>query len=316
MKQRYLFILFVLSSSLALQAQQEAHVTQFMYNKLLFNPAYGGSRGVPTVSLLYRNQWANFNGAPKTMAATFHSPFLVDRVGVGVSLANYNIGLNRDFKASLSYSYALMDRTDATLRIGLQGTLRSLGLDFDEAQVIDLIDQSIDNKRINDTYGNFGAGIYGTIKQKFYYGFSVPYIVSNSIGLSDDDDLTTAKERPHFYFMSGAIIRLTDNLNLLPAVMLKYVENAPFDADININLDINEVVTTGVSYRVGGDGPAESVDLLLFWQVHPQIAVGAAYDITVSDLRDYVGGSFEIMLQADLKKERKKKGFSNPRFFM
>lgn len=315
MKHAYLLVLAFIISTLGLNAQQEAHFTQFMYNKLVLNPAYSGSRGVPTVSALYRNQWTNFNGAPKSMLASFHSPFISERVGVGVSLSNYNIGLQRDFKASLAYSYALMDRTDATLRIGLQGTVRSLGIDFDDAKAIDLIDQSIDNQRINDTYGNFGAGIYGTINQKFYYGFSVPYIYNSSIGLNDSG-VETARQLPHFYLMSGAIIRLTDNLNLMPAVLFKYVKNAPFDADININLDIKEKVTTGISYRVGGDGPAESVDLLVFWQVHPQIGVGAAYDITVSNIRDYTGGSFELLLQADLKKERKKKGFSNPRFFM
>ena len=55
---RLLFILSVLFAFQGLNAQQEAHFTQFMYNKLLINPAYAGARGVPSVTAIYRSQWA------------------------------------------------------------------------------------------------------------------------------------------------------------------------------------------------------------------------------------------------------------------
>jgi hypothetical protein len=44
-----------------------------------------------------------------------------------------------------------------------------------------------------------------------------------------------------------------------------------------------------------------------------------AYDFTLSRLKDYNGGSFEVLLQADLKQDEKlagKKKMTNPRFFM
>lgn len=306
-----------MATGLSLQAQQENHFTQFMYNKLYLNPAYSGARGVPSVTAIYRSQWVGFDGAPQSILASFNGPFLSKRVGVGVNISHLKIGLQRDFFASLAYSYDLVAEEEVSLRVGLSGSLRSLGFAYNEAQAVQSGDLSVEDQRINDFYGNVGAGVYGTIMERYYFGISVPRLYSNAIGLSNINAETLAKESQHFYGMAGAILPLSEDINLMPAVLLKYVKNAPFDADINLNLDIKRKFTAGISYRLGGDGSGDSVDLLAFWQAAPQFAVGAAYDFTLSSLKDYNAGSFEVLLQYDLKQvSGGKKKMSNPRFFM
>ena len=304
----------------SLTAQQESHFTQFMYNKMNINPAYAGARGVPSLTALYRSQWVGFDGAPQSTLASFNGPFLSNRVGVGATVSHVRIGLQRDFQAALSYSYDVVAQEEVSLRIGLSGSVRSLGFAYNDANPAQSGDLSIEDERINDFYGNVGAGIYSTIMNRYYFGVSVPRLYSNTIGLANGNALTLAKESQHFYGMAGAILPLSDDINLMPAVLLKYVENAPFSADININLDIKQKVTAGVSYRMGGDGFGESIDLLAFWQIAPQFGIGAAYDFTLSRLKDYSAGSVEILLQYDLKQvsgsNKKNKKFSNPRFFM
>ena len=306
-------------------AQQDHQYTQFMYNKLLVNPAYAGTRGVPSLTAIYRNQWAGFDGAPQSALVSLSAPFLSPRVGVGAVLSHQQAGLNRDFFGNLAYSYDLIYSENASLRVGVQGSVRSLAINFSEATTADpggpSVDPSLVSQRINDVYGNVGAGIYGTFLQKFYVGFSVPRIYSNVIGLNSNPQFTTAKEYRHYYGTAGAVLPLSDGIKLLPAVMIKYVDGAPLDADINLNLDIKEKFTFGVSGRLGGDNGLESADLLLYWQVAPQVGIGAAYDFTLSRIRDYTAGSFELMLQADLKKQQKKgkkskKNLANPRFFL
>jgi type IX secretion system PorP/SprF family membrane protein len=316
MKKIILSLLF-LSACLSLNAQQENHFTQFMYNKLYLNPAYSGARGVPSVTAIYRSQWVGFEGAPQSILASFNGPFLSKRVGVGVNISHLKIGLQRDFFASLAYSYDLVAEEEVSLRVGLSGSLRSLGFAYNEAQAVQSGDLSVEDQRINDFYGNVGAGVYGTIMERYYFGISVPRLYSNAIGLSNINAETLAKESQHFYGMAGAIFPLSEDINLMPAVLLKYVKNAPFDADINVNLDIKRKFTAGISYRLGGDGSGDSVDLLAFWQAAPQFAIGAAYDFTLSGLKDYNAGSFEVLLQYDLKQVNGgKKKMSNPRFFM
>lgn len=322
---KILFPLFLLMATVAC-AQQDHQYTQFMYNKLLINPAYAGVRGVPSVTAIYRNQWAGFDGAPKSALASISSPFLSKRVGIGAVLSHQQAGLQRDFFGSLAYSYDLISSENTSLRVGVQGSLRSLSINFAEATTANPggpgVDPSLTGDRINNVYGNVGAGVYGTFMQKFYVGFSLPRIYSNTIGLNSNPAFVTAKEYRHYYGMAGAVLPINKDIKFLPAIMVKYVYGVPINTDINLNLDINNKFTFGVSGRVGGGGGLESTDLLFFWQATNQIGVGAAYDFTLSRIRDFTAGSFEIMLQADLKpqptpKSKKgKKNLANPRFFL
>ena len=61
MKKRLVLLAFILQAGF-LWAQQEAHYTQFMYNKQSLNPGFAGARRVASVMALYRNQWVGFNG--------------------------------------------------------------------------------------------------------------------------------------------------------------------------------------------------------------------------------------------------------------
>ena len=312
---KLIFSFALLLAGAALFAQQEHHYTQFMYNKLLINPAYAGARGVPTLTAIYRNQWIGFKGAPQSALASFNSPFLSPRVGVGVTLSHQQIGLQRDFHMALAYSYDLVASDEFSMRVGITASLRSLGLALGDAEPNEIGDVSLgDNTRVNDFYGNVGAGLYGTVADRMYFGFSVPRIYANAVGFTNGNATLIAKEYQHFYAMAGGIFPVAEDINLMPAILLKYVKNAPFDADINLNLDIRKKFTAGLSYRLGGDGPGESIDLLAFWQASPQFGVGASYDFGLSSLKDYNAGSIELMVQADLKKRSKK--MSNPRFFL
>jgi type IX secretion system PorP/SprF family membrane protein len=311
---KFYIVFLIVFLPLALVAQQEHRYSQFMYNKLSYNPAYAGIRGVPTMTALYRDQWFKLDGAPRSAQISMHAPVFSQRVGVGGMLSHHSIGLHRDVQLTASYSYNIIAGDEFSMRVGVSGNLRVLSIDFSKANPLVSYDPSLDDKRINDAYANFGAGLYGTFQERLYFGFSVPRVVRNNIGVNTDPNITTARESQHFYGTTGGIIPLGKDLNLMPAVLIKYVKNAPIDVDVTVNLEIMEIVTAGLAYRAGGDGLGESLNLLAYWQVNPRVGVGAAYDLTLTNLRSYTGGSFELMLYADLVK--RKKGMSNPRFFM
>jgi len=312
---KLIFSLIILAACARLSAQQDHQYTQFMYNKLYYNPAYAGARGVPTVTGIFRSQWMGFEGAPQSGLLSFNSPFLTPRVGIGGVLSMKKIGLNRDFVGSLSYSYELIKLDQVSVRAGIQGSIRSLSIAFDDATPV-VGDPSLDNQKVSSIYGNVGAGVYATFAERYYVGFSVPRIYKNTVGIPNVNSDLIAKEAAHFYGTAGGIFPLSEDINLMPAVLIKYVKNAPLDADINVNIDIRQKVTAGLSYRLGGNGAGESIDLLVMWQASPQIGLGAAYDFPFSDLKDYNSGSIELMVQADLKKPSKKKNVFSPRFFM
>ena len=88
-------------------AQQEQQYTQFMYNKLGYNPAYAGSNNTACITGLYRNQWLGIEGAPQTQLLSFNAPIMNQRVGVGLNLNRHTIGITERWTVDGAYAYRL-----------------------------------------------------------------------------------------------------------------------------------------------------------------------------------------------------------------
>jgi len=295
-------------------AQQEVQFTQFMYNKLYYNPAYAGVRGGPSLKAMYRHQWVGFEGAPKSRLVSFDLPLFNDRVGFGVTFLSSDQGITRNWQSSMAYTYNLKLKEDVSLRVGFQGSLKHYGIDFDDPEfiVLEQNDPSImDGMTTDNYYGNFGFGAYLLYKQ-MYFGLSIPNFYNNDISLGSADLDEFATESRHFYAMAGTTFTIADNMKLRPGVLAKYVKNAPFDLEANMNLTIDNQVTVGLSYRAGGEGAGESVGLLALYQLN-KIALGVSYDVSISSLRNYSSGSFEALIRYDFNAERG--DIANPRFF-
>lgn len=298
------------------QTQQQSQYTQFMYNYLTINPAYAGSRGVGSLMALYRNQWIGFEGSPTSQLIGFNTPVFNNRVGFGLTLSNHSIGVMNSWYGAMAYSYHIPINDDTSFRLGLQGNIRSLGLDFTDPSVIIREDGDasvLANETISNVSGNFGAGIYFNVK-KFYFGFSVPYIFPTEIGINNviGGGIKIAEEAPHYYAMIGTMLKAGKNLHIKPSALVKYVENAPFDLDINLSFVYDLTLTAGVSYRLGGDGAGDSVDLLALYQ-YKNIGFGLAYDFSLSQINNYSNGSIEALVRFDFVKEQE--DMANPRFF-
>ena len=308
-----LVFLFIMSATAL--AQQEAHYTQFMHNKLAINPAYAGARNLPSLMALYRSQWAGYKGAPRSFLFSFNAPLAGDRVGFGLTVSNHKIGILESWYANMAYSYRVQIDKETNVRIALQGSLRQLSYDFNSP---DLSPQQrndpsiVDNSEGSLYRGDFGLGAYLTHKT-FYFGVSVPYFLKNNIGFNDSG--ITAQEVPHVYVMTGVTLPLNENLKLEPSLLGKYVKGAPFDMDLNLSLIFDDRVSTGLSYRLGGDDEsfAESIDLLLFYKITQELGLGMAYDFTLSEIKNYTSGSFEVLLRYDITKRAG--DIANPRFF-
>ena len=103
-----LFTLILLLMTIQVVAQQDPLFSQYMFNKLAFNPAYAGSRDMLSADVLYRNQWVNFDGAPKTLSASIHSPLQNQKVALGLTVYNDNIGPTVYNGALATFAYRLI----------------------------------------------------------------------------------------------------------------------------------------------------------------------------------------------------------------
>ena len=312
MKKVLYIVAFSICCSSLLTAQQEAHFTQFMYNKLLLNPAFAGAREVGSIMVLHRSQWIGFDGAPSTQFLSFDSPIAGNRAGIGATIYRDKIGVNENLLANLSYSYSLVKTEKVNLKLGLQGAVKRYSFNFNDPTTIikQTGDPSVQNAQgIQGINGNVGAGIYLNVSD-FYVGVSCPNIYGNTLGVK------TAKEVRHYYGMLGALIGLTQKVDLKPNVIVKVAQNAPMSLDGNLSLVFNKKFTVGASYRTGDNFNGESIDGLLHFQLTDKLGLGLAYDHTLSALQTYNKGSLEAMLRYDFGTKNGADGnFTNPRFF-
>ncbi len=313
MNRIFTFLFFLVFSTIA-WGQQEPQYTQFMHTKQLFNPAYVGSRGNTCVKGLYRNQWLGFKGAPVSQGIMFNMPFFDPRVGFGVNLQHHTIGVIENWEADLAYSYDLTNQEDLSVRFGVMGSIRQFSLDFSDPDLFirNINDESITRgENYNTLEGDVGAGLYVSYEE-YYFGVSVPNILSNIIGANEDNPLA-ANEDPHFYAMAGGLIPITDSkLALFPNAMFKYVQGAPWELGLNMSLMFDNKFTFGGSYRLSNEN-SDSVDLLFHFQASQNFGLGISYDYPLFEIVDHTSGTIEIML--DYCIGEKSKNMSNPRFF-
>src|SRR4051794_4301584 len=94
---RYFFIsAFLFYHSIdAVVAQQKVQFTQYMFNELILNPAFAGSDGALSVTVMDRSQWAAVDGAPKTQTFSAHTFFSSKNLGAGLSFVNDKIGVHK-----------------------------------------------------------------------------------------------------------------------------------------------------------------------------------------------------------------------------
>lgn len=303
-----LFILILLTTEVA-KAQQDPQYTQYMYNTIVVNPAYAGSRGVLSMAGLYRTQWVGLEGAPNTFTLNLNTP-VSERVGLGLSVINDEIGegTSQETYIDASFSYTIPTSDTGKLSFGVKAGGHFLNVDFSKLANFGAESNlpNIDRK----FSPNFGAGIYYHT-QKFYAGLSVPnFLETEHFDESGQSSSFLAEERINWYLISGYVFDLNSNLKFKPAVLFKAVSGAPLQADLSANFLLNDKFTLGAAYRWDA-----AVSALFGFQLSDQLMLGLAYDRETTRLGNasFNDGSFEIMLRYELRTKYKK--VITPRFF-
>ncbi len=303
MRKFILIAIAVVSFQFSLMAQHAPQFTNFMFNKLVYNPAYAGSHDMMTMSAIYRNQWSGITGAPITANANLHTPFFNQRCGAGLSIVSDQIGMMQNTYINLSYAYRIKVSENTTLSMGLMGRMEHAMVDWDQAQALRLGDALIGVGQEKQWQANFGAGMYLS-SDRFYVGLSAPQILRNSLY----SDVNILEDIRNYYVMGGLVFDINHNIKLKPAILMTYNPSAPMEMDFNANFIFMDVFWVGGSYRLG-----DSFDGIVAYQITRQLRAGMAIDFTLTELNNYTNGSFEFMLQYSL--DYTKSGVRNLRYF-
>ncbi|MDZ4715468.1 MAG: type IX secretion system membrane protein PorP/SprF [Cytophagales bacterium] len=306
MRRRIVFLGICIGLSVTVAAQQRPVQSLYMFDPLLINPAYAGAQVQMSGTAVYRNQWVNLEGAPKTFTTTLHSGFLKSKMGLGIIMSSDQIGVHSDASFFGVYSYRININREMSLSMGLQGGFNYLLSDYNKLNIKNAGDPNLSGaaSKLNP---NVGAGLF--LRTKTYYlGFSVPYMINNNV--VDFNTNTFVTQHRYYYFQGGTSRTLSQNVKWVPSFLLRVQENAPFTVDVNSTFVLYETVGLGVSYRLN-DGFVGLFEL----QIDERFHVGYAYDFTTSDLNRVSIGSHELMLNYRIRIPKLHKGLECPAYW-
>ena len=298
-------------SFIKIQAQQDPHYTQYMYNMNVVNPAYAGSKENLSGALLYRNQWTGVPGAPQTGTFSLHSP-IGKNVGLGLSAISDKIGPVDENNIYADVSYTLKFNGEQRLAFGIKAgaTFNQIGLFSDIGN--GYVNQTGDiafSENTSNTYLNIGAGLFYYSKN-YYVAFSIPNMLKATYldVTNNGQDYNFGTRTQHYFLTGGYVFNLSSNTKFKPSMMMKSAVNAPISLDISANVLFYEKFEGGLTYRID-----DSFGAMINYGITPSIRIGYAYDHIISDLKTSTQASHEFMLLFDLNFP--KKVSVSPRFF-
>jgi type IX secretion system PorP/SprF family membrane protein len=288
-------------------AQQDPQYSQYMFNPLAYNPAYAGSQGALSGTLLLRRQWMGIEGAPATGVISVHTPSGNERHGFGLNFTYDHLGVTTQNFLDLSYAYRV-PVGPGFLSLGIQGGLMSYAVRYSDVNPRDPDPQKPD-LNLSSMLPRAGTGVYFQT-EKMFAGISVPNLLAGRYFNAQStvtQELATS-QKMHFFTTVGAILPLGTNVQFRPSAIMKYVGNSPIQFDLNTTFFFKETFGVGAGYRTG-----DALIFMVEYRSKRRFRAGYAYDLSMSEIRTVNSGSHELMLGVDLNWGRSK--FLSPRYF-
>ncbi|NQX81564.1 MAG: type IX secretion system membrane protein PorP/SprF, partial [Flavobacteriaceae bacterium] len=276
----------------SLFSQQNAEYMQYMYNMNIVNPAYVGSTGMISMTLLGSTKWVGIEGAPMTSTLSVHSPINKD-IGAGVSMVYDKIGATTQSSFYLDGSYTIDLSSEHKMSFGLK-------LGFTSLAVKPLVFEDVENRGYIIEYKQFnpafGTGIY-LYSEKYYIGLSVPNLLSTKYIDKSKGVIYASSQKANYYATLGYVYDMSSSLKIKPSAMASFQEGTPLLLDLSLNIMFNERVEIGGSHRL-----RESINGVFGYYVSPSFKIGYAYGYSITSLGAYSGGSHEFIMAYDFNK--------------
>ncbi|WP_296316812.1 PorP/SprF family type IX secretion system membrane protein [Winogradskyella sp. UBA3174] len=307
---KFLSIVILLLCVTTAFSQQLPQFTQYMFNTISINPAYAGSRETFSAVGLHRSQWVGLEGGPETQTLSIHAPLRNEKIGLGLSFINDELGYENFSYIYGDFSYTIRTGLNSKLAFGIKGGFTHYNLDEELLNDPSVVNDPFFNNVSNRWSPNIGAGLYWH-SERWYVGLSAPRILNTDYNNGGQGQIDyVALERISYYFTGGYVFDLSETTKLKPSVLLKATNGAPLSFDISANFLFNNTFWIGGSYRVNQS--AAALGAIADFQISKQMRIGYAYEYPISDLRPYTSGTHEVLLMFEVFKSKRIK---SPRYF-
>ena len=281
MKKTTLILIVILLEYFIGSAQNDIQFSNFMFNKLSFNPAtasYNDFSG----SLTVRQQWTGLNEAPCSQMLNVHTTF--EKLGgIGLSVINDKLGYENSINAHLIYARNFMLSEKAFFSVGAGIGLTNKSFDYSKLIFEEQGDQNASKALNDETKPDFCFGLT--------FNTSNFTVALSSTHLTKSLDKSTLYKTPrHYYIFSSYEIKTSDKVDIIPSIFIK---SSTFitQYEINTNTFYNDKFWIGLSYRIN-----DSYIGLIGFNITKNLRLAYSYDINANDLSSYSNGSHEFML--------------------
>jgi type IX secretion system PorP/SprF family membrane protein len=308
-------------------AQQDPYYSQFMFNKLTFNPAYTGNNAPDKIcaTIVVKKQWVTFNGSPFAQNININSPLGKSPHALGFIIENDILGFEKRLNFNLTYAYKIKLANEQSLSLGAAAGIYQVGLAGDKLKPLSALltgtpDPNVPPSEAVGMKTDFAFGGYYTKQNMgslndFYVGLSARHITQPTIEYSSGGSTYNAfKVRNHIYIMTGAEKPLANGAVLIPSIMIR-TDLTKWQLELNANYLMNNKIWVGGSYR-NDSYRGEALILQGGMKLSPDLKAGVAYDFTLNrlgPLRGNSGGSVEVMIQYCMKIKTKDVGYKQYR---
>lgn len=317
---RYLIFLLVFCGLSSLKAQQKPQYTQYIFNNFLINPAIAGIENYVDIKAGYRTQWTGLEGAPVTTYLSIQAPlgqaFLqgdatgfpqqgenpLGRLytlnyraaephhGVGLTLVSDKAGPITTTNLNVNYAYHIGITESLNLAVGVSAGLVRINLNTNELVLENPLDPAITNGNNSQLKPDIGAGIWA-YSSRYFVGVSAQQLFPQKLNFSDNSAYNQSRTVPHFFFTAGYKFFASDDVSLMPSVMVKQIKPVPVTFDANLKVSFRDQFWIGGSYRKD-----DAFAGMLGLNIGHFLNVGYSYDFTTSNLRTVSNGTHEIVL--------------------
>ena len=277
-------------------SQHNNQYSQYMFNGLSINPAYAGANEALNLTLLHRNQWTGFDGAPKTTSISAHTPLPNKKLNIGLSYTSDIYGVTNKNIANAIFAYKLKFKK-STLSLGILGGVDITRNDWDKIVTTTSGDALFEGQSQKLVTPLAGAGAF-YLSKNYFIGLSAPALIQFST--------YTKNTYNPILLNSGCILKYSEEMVFKPSILVKYINNSPIEFDLNLNAYYKNF-GLGFSYRTN-----DAVVFLMNYSINDQFKVGYSYDLTITKLKTYNRGSHEVMLKYEFGY---KLNAASPRYF-
>ena len=296
MRKIILILLIAFISTLG-YGQQLPHYSLYMLNEVIINPAALSKEKDNKLTLMLRDQWSSFEGAPTTQSISYnhlnHSKYKK-----GVSILNDRTGPISIINATVSGAFLISVQEKNKLSIGASATVMQYKIDNSQ---ITLEDDGVFDPtsfggvdKANGSSLAIGAYYYNS---DYFIGLAVPNIIGSSLNISDNKNSNKAEN--HYYLNGGVNVNLANNNKIIPSFMIKKIGALPIQIDLNLRGVYNDFLWAGLSYRT-----TDAV-VVLFGLDYNQSSFGYSYDITTSSIRIPSAGTHGLLYSYRFKSKQR-----------